>query len=373
MFSQRVGKETVYHLCTAVHLCMQIVLTYNLKIDQPLSAEESFDSSGKVSLHNDTYAEWDSWETISAVRDAIALHHEVIPVEANEDAFEILRKIKPDFVFNIAEGFHGISREAQIPAMCELLRLPYLGSDPLTLSLCLDKARTKEVLSYHKIPNASFFVSNDPASLNGEPLRYPQIVKPLHEGSSKGIFDSSLVRSRAELAEEIRRVIETYNQPALIEEFLPGREFTVALMGNGNTVRTLPIVEIRHDALPEGVNPIYSYEAKWIWDQRENPLEIFSCPADVTVSERKAIEKVSIQTYMVLRCRDWARIDVRLSGEGIPNIIEVNPLPGILPNEEDNSCFPKAARAAGMSYNELILEVIKESTARWKITKDKIN
>jgi D-alanine-D-alanine ligase len=346
---------------------MRIVLTYNIKKDQPTSAEESADSSKRVSIYNDTYAEWDSWETISAIRDAIALRHEVVPVEANEDAFDALRKIKPDFVFNIAEGFYGVSREAQIPALCDMLRLPYLGSDPLTLSLCLDKARTKEILSYHRIPTASFFVSDDPASLNGDILRYPQMVKPLHEGSSKGIFDSSLVRTKAELIDEIRRVVETYNQPALVEEFLPGREFTVALMGNGESLRTFPIVEIRHDVLPEGVNPIYSYEAKWIWDQRDNPLEIFTCPAELSERDQRTIEKVCRETYTVLRCRDWARIDVRMDGAGVPNIIEINPLPGILPNEEDNSCFPKAARAAGMSYNDLILEVIRESAARWKI------
>ncbi len=346
---------------------MRIVLTYNLKQEVTSHTGEQPDSDEDAAAVDDTYAEWDSRETIDAVRDAIALHNEVVPLEANEDFFESLREVRPDFVFNIAEGFYGISREAQIPAICEMLRIPYLGSDPLTLSLCLDKARTKEVLTYHKIPNAPFFVLNDASSLNGEALRYPQMVKPLHEGSSKGIFNSSLVRTKEELIGEVRRILEVYNQPALIEAFLSGREFTVALMGNGNSVRALPIVEIRHDTLPEGVNPIYSYEAKWIWDTRDAPLKIFSCPADITEAQRRAIEKICIDTYSVLRCRDWARIDVRMDEAGIPHIIEVNPLPGILPREEDNSCFPKAARAAGMSYQNLITEVIRVSAQRWKI------
>lgn len=358
---------------------MQVALTYNVKNDQTVSDNnESFDPSSNPSaiLHtnsmncnsyDDTFAEWDSWETINALRDAIAMKYDVVLVEANEDAFDTLRRLKPSFVFNIAEGMHGISREAQIPTICEMLRLPYLGSDPLTLSLCLDKARTKEVLAYYGIPIAPFVVLDSGTSLNGYVLTYPQIVKPLHEGSSKGIFNSSLVRSDRELIDAVNRVIVRYGQPALVESFLPGREFTVAILGNGESTRALPIVEIRHDALPHGVNPIYSYEAKWIWDRPDNPLEIFSCPANIDDSLREAIESLCIRTYKVLRCRDWSRIDVRLDGKGIPHIIEVNPLPGILPNEEDNSCFPKAARAAGMNYSDLILSVIEISLNRWKI------
>ncbi len=359
---------------------MQITLTYNVKKEQTVTSEtnDSFDPSSKPSgytsaapspqNYDDTYAEWDSWETINALRNAIALHHEVTMVEANEDAFEKLRSLQPDFVFNIAEGFKGVSREAQIPAICEMLQLPYLGSDPLTLSLCLDKARTKEVLTYHRIPNASFIVCENVSSLNGHALTYPQMVKPLHEGSSKGIYNTSLVRSYKELHDEVARITARYGQPALIESFLPGREFTVALMGNGDTVRALPIVEIQYDSLPEGVNPIYSYEAKWIWDTPDQPLEIFSCPAEIDPDLQQAIEKICVDTYRTLRCRDWSRIDVRLDAQGVPHIIEINPLPGILPNEEDNSCFPKAARAAGMSYQDLILGVIDISKKRWNIT-----
>jgi D-alanine-D-alanine ligase len=357
---------------------MQVALTYNVKSEQPISdANESSDPSSKPAgvhtdtrpllSYDDTYAEWDSWDTIDALRSAIALKHDVQLIEANEDACEALRTYRPDFVFNVAEGFNGISREAQIPALCEMLRLPYLGSDPLTLSLCLDKARTKEVLSYHTIPNASFVVYDSPASVNGRTFGYPQIVKPLHEGSSKGIYNSSLVHSDGELIAEVSRIVERYGQPAMVESFLPGREFTVALLGNGEFLRALPIVEIRHDALPEGVNPIYSYEAKWVWDRPDEPLDIFACPADIDDDLRRSIEKICIDTYRILRCRDWARIDVRLDAAGIPHIIEVNPLPGILPNEADNSCFPKAARAAGMDYAGLIQSVMDTSVKRWNI------
>ncbi|HEY4643666.1 MAG TPA: D-alanine--D-alanine ligase, partial [Bacteroidota bacterium] len=147
-------------------------------------------------------------------------------------------------------------------------------------------------------------------------------------------------------------------------EYLSGREFTVALLGNGEELRVLPIVEIRFDSLPDGVRPIYSYEAKWVWDQSSNPLDIFHCPADIDVGLQRSIEDVCRRAYRLLRCRDWCRIDVRLDGSGVPNILELNPLPGILPMPQDNSCFPKAARAAGMSYSQLINAVLDTAARR---------
>jgi D-alanine-D-alanine ligase len=190
--------------------------------------------------------------------------------------------------------------------------------------------------------------------LAGADLPLPAMVKPLHEGSSKGIFDSSLARDRKSLTDAVEKVLFEYNQPALVEEFLPGREFTVGILGNAPALNVLPAVEIKFDSLPAGVNKIYSYEAKWIWDTTDKPLEIFECPARLEPALRDDIASVCSRAYRVLRCRDWSRIDVRLDGAGRPHIIEVNPLPGILPNPKDNSCLPKAARAAGITYNELI-------------------
>jgi len=304
------------------------------------------------------YAEWDTMETILAVRDALQERHSVELVEADLSAYEKLRALHPDFVFNIAEGLTGVSREAQMPAIFEMLQLPYLGSDPLTLASCLDKGRTKEVLSYHGIPTAQFFVVSSLEGFDDVRVRFPSMVKPLHEGSSKGIYNSCLVRTPGELEHEVRTILEVYGQPALIEEFLPGREFTVAIMGNGDALRVLPIVEIKFSALPEGMNPIYSYEAKWILDTAADPLDIFACPAEIDAVLRRRIEQTCVAAYRVLRCRDWSRIDVRLDAGATPRILEINPLPGILPKPEDNSCFPKAARAAGISYSQLINAVL---------------
>ena len=158
-----------------------------------------------------------------------------------------------------------------------------------------------------------------------------------------------------------------YQQPFLIEEFLPGREFTVAILGNNSDTQVLPIVEINLHELPKELAQIYSYEAKWIADTRENPLNIFSCPADVDKVLYSKIEDVALRTYKVLRCRDWSRVDVRLDSAGEPNIIEVNPLPGILPDPKDNSCFPKAARVHGLSYEEMINKVLLTAAKRYNL------
>jgi D-alanine-D-alanine ligase len=363
---------------------LKIALVYNVKTEahtqSPLAAghtqHPTFEESpelppGQISStdsaaqrSDDIYAEWDTMETINAVRDALEERHPVIMIEANEQAFGKFLEIGPDFVFNVAEGLHGVSREAQIPAMLDMLRIPYLGSDPLTLAVCLDKARTKEILAYHGIPTAPFSLVHSMEGFEDTRVRFPSIVKPLHEGSSKGIFNSCVVRDAAELESEVRNLLTTYRQPALVEEFLPGREFTVALLGNGSDLRVLPIVEIRFDALPAGMNAIYSYEAKWIWDTTDRPLEIYECPARLDPGLQEQITTMATRAYRVLNCRDWSRIDLRLDAHGRPHILEVNPLPGILPRPEDNSCFPKAARVAGMTYNQLITTVLDHALAR---------
>jgi D-alanine-D-alanine ligase len=144
----------------------------------------------------------------------------------------------------------------------------------------------------------------------------------------------------------------------ILERFLEGREFTVGVLGNYPNLEILPIVEIDHSSLPVGANPVYSYEAKWIWDTVDKPLKIFTCPAAVSPELEAEIRDLIAQTCRVLNIRDWARIDVRLDAAGRPNILEVNPLPGILPREEENSCLPKAARTAGYTYSQLIHRVI---------------
>ena len=196
---------------------------------------------------------------------------------------------------------------------------------------------------------------------------FPFIVKPISEGSSKGIFSSSLVKNKKEFEAEVRRIIFSYNQPALIEEFLSGREFTVAVLGNDYETEILPIIEIRYDDFPVDVIPMYSYEAKWILDTKENSFDVFECPAKLDNELEQKIKDTVLMTYRVLRCKDWSRIDVRLDKNGVPKIIEINPLPGIMPDPNENSSFPKAARAAGMNYNQMIQKVLYAAAKRYKL------
>ncbi|MDR3626221.1 MAG: ATP-grasp domain-containing protein [Ignavibacteriaceae bacterium] len=350
---------------------MNVALTFNVKPESQTFPEEvppKIKSAGvQPELSIDTYAEWDTWDTINAVKGALECYNNVTLVEADYSAFTKLKEINPDIVFNIAEGFNGVSREAQIPSILDMLQIPYTGSDPLTLATCLDKARAKEILSYYKIPNAKFVIADSMEAAQNIDLDFPLIVKPISEGSSKGIFSTSFVRDKNELLKEIERVLGEYNQPALVEEFLQGREFTVAILGNGDEAEVLPIVEISYSEFPKDFVPIYSYEAKWILDTKENPLDVFSCPAKVDARLEKKISEVALKTYNILRCKDWSRIDVRLDKNNEPNIIEINPLPGILPNPEENSCFPKAARTKGLNYNEMINKVLYVAAKRYNL------
>lgn len=350
---------------------MNVALTFNVKPESGSFTEElspiQKTSDKLLQPSVDTYAEWDTWETINAVKDAIETYHHVDLIEADYNAYEQLKESNCDIVFNIAEGFNGLSREAQIPAILDMLNIPYSGSDPLTLAICLDKARTKEILSYYKIPNANFLLVNHLNQLQELNFDFPMVAKPIGEGSSKGIYSSSFVKNPKELLQETKRILNEYNQPALVEEFLPGREFTVAVLGNGVDAEVLPIVEISYSDFPDDFIPIYSYEAKWILDTREKPLNVFSCPAKINFSLENIIKETALNTYKVLRCRDWSRIDIRLDKNEVPNVIEVNPLPGILPNPEDNSCYPKAARTVGLSYTEMINKVLYVAAKRYSL------
>jgi D-alanine-D-alanine ligase len=325
----------------------------------------AYNQKPEDSSSTDEYAEWDSPETIDAVAASLSSLGKVIRLEADDSFPDKLRRARPDIVFNIAEGKNGVNREAHVPAICEFYGIPYSGSDPFTLSLCLDKAKTKETLAYHGVRTARFTVVRRREDLaKARELRLPLFAKPIHEGSSKGITERNFCRTHTELEDETAFLLETYRQPVIVEEYLPGAEFTCAVLGNGDEAKVLPIVGMNFESLPEGALPIYGYEAKWIWDRPERPLEMFHCPAEIDDSLASRIERVTLEAYRVLGCRDWSRIDVRLDADGKPNVVEVNPLPGILPNPADNSCFPKAARAAGMSYDELIQSCLKLAAAR---------
>lgn len=334
---------------------MRLGITYNLKKDAGEEASGGGFHSGGLDLHG-----------VEAVRRALLERHETVEmIEADEDAFECLRALRPQMVLNMAEGLRGESREAQMPAIMEMLRIPYTGAGPLSLSLCMNKARAKEMLSHYGIPTARFIVAQSAVAGIDRYLTFPMMVKPLFEGSSRGIRNDSIVRDPDELGRKVAEVLEEYGQSALVEEYLEGREFMVALLGNGDGLRTLPIVEIDCMALPEGVSPIYSHDARLLLSRASAALDIFRCPAEVSDRLASAIGDVAKDAFKALDVKDWCRIDVRLDSSGVPHVIELNPLPGILKEGEAASCLPMAAAAASMDFSSLVNGVVDIARSRY--------
>lgn len=339
---------------------MRLGLAYNQRPDANPAESKLADSKNPPST-DDAYVEWDDPATISAVADALRIFGDVVLLEAVEDFPAALALTQPDLLFNMAEGKSGPCREAHVPAIAEFLGVRYTGSDPLTLSLALHKARAKEVLSHRRIPTAPFVLIESSADLPAlkRAKIYPVFLKPVWEGSSKGISQTNYAETPDAAAERAEFLLDRYRQPVLAESYLPGEEFTVAIMGNGPELSVLPIIRYRFDQLPAGALPVMGYEAKWLWDRPDTHLEILECPADVSAPTEQAIRATAVAAYRAIGCRDWARVDIRLDHACVPHVVEINPLPGIIPNLSDNSCFPRAAAAFGMSYDELIQSVVR--------------
>jgi D-alanine-D-alanine ligase len=337
---------------------LRIGLSYN---QRPTASSGDADADpASTPSTSDAFAEWDEPETIEAVEQALRAFGEVVRLEAVDDFPERLARAEVDLLFNIAEGLLGPSREAHVPAIAEFLGVPYTASDPLTLTLALHKARAKEAFAARGVPTAPFLLLEDEGGLDRlAAAAYPLFLKPVWEGSSKGISEASFAPDPEAAAACARRLLRTYRQPVLAEAYLPGDEFTVAVLGNGAEMRALPVIRFRFDTLPPGALPIMGYEAKWVWDDPAAPLEVLECPARVPAALADRVARTGVAAARALGCRDWARVDLRLDGDGVPQVVEVNPLPGIIPNPADNSCFPCAARAAGLSYDQLIQEVTR--------------
>jgi D-alanine-D-alanine ligase len=270
-------------------------------------------------------------------------------------------------VFNVAEGLEGYDREALVPMICEELDIPFTASGSLTLINAHDKARTKEILEENNIPTPRFqiFSTGDEDLIE---LSFPLLVKPMFEGSSKGLFNENLVNNMDDLMKIVKKIIINYKQPVIVEEFLDGREFTVSVIGYNNPL-VLPIVEIIFDHLPKDIHPMDSYEAKWIYDNPNSGHDPLVCPAMIDDKLKGRIEKTVLHTFDILDCKDWARIDIRLDKTGNPHVLEVNALPGFMKDPKENSRLPRAAYAVGWSYEKLIREVIDSAISRLKINK----
>jgi len=337
---------------------MNIAFTYNVRHFDPLKNRQKAEEE----------AEFDSPKMIREIKKVLAsLGHHIFLVEANESAYSKFQKLKPklDLVFNYAEGTHGQDREAQIPATLEMLQIPYTGGSPLSYALGLNKVKTKEILTYYQVPTPKWQVFKTGREKISKKLKFPLIVKPQGEGSSKGISAKNLVHNKKQLRLMVKKEIAKYRQPALVEEFLDGREFTVAALGHPPKI--LPIIEIKFDELPKGMPKFDHYEAKWIYDNPKFKADPLVCPAKISKKLEKKIKELVLRAFEVLEMADWARFDVRLDKYGQPNILEANCPPGIIPDPKENSRFPRAGRAAGLNFQKLLGAVIDSALKRYKI------
>lgn len=320
----------------------------------------------------DALAEYDSEETVEGIAEALrAAGHEVIFLEADVSFLDRIRQAGVDICFNIAEGLRGDSREAHIPALLEMLGIPYTGSKVLAQAISLDKAATKRIWRDHGLPTAPFqvFVRGDePLAAD---LAFPLFVKPLREGSGKGIVPNSVVHDEAALREQVRWVLRNYRQPALVETFLPGREFTVGLIGNTLAPGELPLSPL-YDERGFHVFPILEVdlspiaEAGGVYDSHvksDLPLAAnYLCPAPLSEEMTEEIKRLAVAAFTAIGALDFSRVDLRLGADGRPYLMEINTLPGLNPTYSD---LVLAARADGMLYVELVQEILNQAANRY--------
>ncbi len=327
---------------------MRIGFTYDLRreyLERGFTEEET--------------GEFDSDATVEILEETIrSLGHEVVPIG---NIFNLTARLAAgerwDLVFNITEGLYGRSREAQVPALLEAYAVPYTFSDPLTLALSLDKALTKGLVRGAGVPTPDFFLLDTPHDLDGEEkdrqIGYPLFIKPLAEGTGKGITADSIARDRQELFHRCTKLLARYAGPALVEAYLPGREFTVGILGTGKKARVVGVLEVE---LLEGADPlVYTFLNKEFCEQRVR----YTLVRDTAIV--KEASDIALKAYITLGCRDAGRVDVKADREGRLYFLEANPLAGLHPTHSD---LPILCSQAGMSYAELLNEIIRSALER---------
>jgi len=320
-------------------------LTYDLKTDYEFKEGDPPDAN----------AEFDHPSTIDVIAEAIASRG--VKVEKIGNASNLLEKIDSlsvDIVFNISEGLSGRNRESQVPILLEMAGIPFVGADALTLGLTLDKIMAKKIFIAEGIPTPKFFeIKTSDELLNVDHCKFPLIVKPRFEGSSKGLSENSRVENMEELKKQVEYIVNTYKQPALVEEFISGQEFTVAIIGN-DPPEAMPVVQIKIDGRLKLNDKFYTF-ARITSDRLE-----YICPARVNHDLNKKISELALKTYKAVECCDFGRVDFRVDNEGKPYVLEINPLPSL--STED--VFMTVAKAIGISYEEMIGKILESALIR---------
>ena len=322
----------------------------------------------------DAFADYDHIETINSIRAALETDgHETVFIQADMDLPYALRDVNPDICFNIAEGLGGDAREAQVPALLEMLKIPYTGSRVLANGISLDKTLTKRIWRDRRLPVAPFqeFSAGDEAVRAD--LEFPLFVKPAREGTGMGVDMNDIVKNEQELRERVGYIVNTYHQPALVETFLPGREFTVGILGRADAklyarhpewyekdgFHRFPVLELD---MTRSVTPkVYSQEAK-SKDVGEEGAPGYVCPAEIEPELDKKLKHFALRAHILLNALDVSRTDIRLDKQGNPRVMEINTLPGLTPNYSD-LCLQSAAE--GIRYEDLILEILYLGASRW--------
>lgn len=319
-------------------------------------------------------------ELKSVQRALIPTGHETKIVAVALDVYKLideLRENPPDLIFNLCESLDGDpTQEMNIASLFEILKIPYTGSRALTLGLALNKWRVKEILSYYGIPTAPHYLCKNPYEFDKNGYikvkdKYPLIVKPSREDASIGIENKSIVYNEAELKTRIEYILDEYKQPALIEQFIDGREINVSVVGNvvndENDLTVFPISEIDFSKLPSDYPKIVSYNSKWMYKTVEFAGTKAVCPAENLSPElEKIIQDTAKKVYRIIGASDYARVDFRVK-DNIPYVLEMNPNPDISSDADEDTGFTRSGKAFGWSYEELIQRIINFASERWNI------
>lgn len=328
---------------------MLIGLTYDLR-----------DDYRGLGLTDEALAEFDCRETIEAIDRALCrLGHQVDWIgNVKALARRLVNGCRWDLVFNIAEGLSGRSREAQVPALLEAYGIPYTFSDPLTQALGLDKAMAKRIVRDAGLPTAPFAVLAGPEDDGACALPWPVFLKPVAEGTGKGCERASKVTSRGELRSSAQALRARFAQPVLAETFLPGREFTVGILGNGAEARVIAVMEIV--LLKTAEAEVYSFDNKELCESR-----VAYVLAEDAEARKAGI--IALSAYRALGCRDAARVDMRSDAKGRPHFLEVNTLAGLHPTHSD---LPILAAKAGLGFDGLIGGIVDAAARRYNLDEE---
>ncbi len=316
--------------------------TVDLRENAPTDIHAELDSEKSV----DSYAQ--------ALRDA---GHAVLIQEGNAYLGPWLDEVQPDICFNVCEGFRGDSREAQVPALLEMMGQRYTGPTPLAAAVSHDKPTTKRILHYFGLPTPHFQVFETPDDELRHALHFPLFVKPAHEGTGMGIHNDSIVHTEAQLRDRVAWTVEAYQQPALVETYIVGEDLTCGIVGNGDDVHFFPITQVDFSGYPADLAPVYGSVQKVELDH----LYKNQCPAPIGDRLTREVQRLSKLTFEITGCRDFARVDFRMDSDGRLFILEINGLPGITPHSD----LTLMALAEGWVHGDLVRAVLNAGLKRY--------